>query len=247
MKKRILSGLLHILWMLPPVLTLTSCGEFLDYIGGEELDEAAKVILTQHEVDIQLGEEMMLEAQITPDSAYLNLFWFVRPSEPLQIIGRRLYTCREGDAMVYVKALTGSELANDTITEASIVDSCLVHVFDWHTAATSQKGYDMVLYCQLEIDGQDILQQGDAELTDNYSIAAHIDGSLAGTAQVVTNYGKPFYLLRIWSDTPAPRPISLQCYSSSHLRRIELSPSLTFDGETHGSLSSPIVLKGSFK
>lgn len=238
---------LHWLLLWLPFL-LGSCVELIEMEG--DMENPLQVSLPFHEFDLMVGDSVTLVPVLKPDTAGVNYYWFTRDedSQRLRAIGRHLKALEEGDVTLFVKAMTPDEMADDVITPTSVVDSCVVHIFQWEPMPEGHYPYDMVLYCTLSIDGVDITNE---LLLGQTELVALVDGEVRGKAEVLdaTVGGQVinFLCLRISSPEPAGEEVTLQCYMHGTIHRIILDQKLTFDGESHGTLSNLVKLTGKYQ
>lgn len=221
--------------------SFTSCAELIDFEPpkDEGLNPDLQVSLRRHEVFIMVGDTYEFDFD-KPDSLSISYSWSLDPSPDslsLKFKGNRIQALSEGELLVRVSA----QLHGVVNTSPVLSDSCYVHVFSWQADSLfADYPYSMVLYCQVDIDG--------ATLSDNLEMAAlSADGEVRGRALWLEDGQKRYICLRIYSNEPYGEPIHLYCYDHTRVQRIPLTDTpLVFDGETHGTLSNLIQLKGSF-
>lgn len=235
-----------LLWMsLLVVASLCSCGDLIDFPNPDDeyYNDSIPVSLLRHELYIMVGDSCNLDVEI-PATYSMSYYYTTGQTEgdganqSLQIQGRSLHAIQPGDMKVYIHV----KLYGEALSNKEVMDSCTVHVFDWQADHLfSDYPYSMVLYCQVNIDG--------VPISDNLEMAAlSADDEVRGRAQLLQDGQTSYICLRIYSNSPAGDLIHLYCYDHTRVQRIRLTDQpIIFDGETHGTLSNPLLLDGTFQ
>jgi hypothetical protein len=73
-------------------------------------------------------------------------------------------------------------------------------------------------------------------------LVAVVGDEVRGRAVMRTAYGIPYLEMRIGSKSMYGEQITFEYYDHSHYLRHQF-PTVTFDGETHGTLSNPVIFR----
>lgn len=228
------------------VLTLstTSCFELMDLEPDIPGADPGILSLPVHEVDIMVGDSILLQPRVEPDSAHLDILWFTDwegDDAPLTFDGSMITAVHEGQLTVYVKALGLNDVAiNDSITPEAVIDSCRVNVFAWRDEVPrTERGYDMIIHADIVINDSIPFDP------ETMEVVALAGDEVIGQGVLLEEYGRQYTYFRLWRNEIDYVPLTLQLYDHSRIRRTTLiHPPLYFDGETHGSLSSLFYITG---
>ena len=195
--------------------------------------------LSHRQADMLVGDSLYFTTATTPDSAEVTYKWILSDPETqvVRMIGRRLYARAKGEVEVYVKAFPVGQSESDIHPDSILQDSCMVTVVERIEVPHNEFPYEMVVIANLEI--------ADTLVTDSVQasrLVAIVDGEVRGRAVMRTAYGIPYLEMRIGSKTMYGDQISFEYYDHSHYLRHEF-PAVTFDGETHGTLSDPVIFR----
>ena len=204
---------------------LTSCGELFNF---EEAKPAPLgIALSHHEVDIIVGDTIILDTYITPDTVEVSYHWEVYDDvDAVQLVGRRVYANKSGRAKIVVEA-TGYDAENNKVL---FTDSCFVNVFEWKECNPAEYLYETVVYASLMIDNELMNDSlGDTRLV------AIVDGEVRGEAVMREAHAIPYLEMRIAAAWPG-ESAQIQCYhKAGHERFVfETRP---LHGGTYGTLS----------
>ena len=195
--------------------------------------------LSHRQADMLVGDSLYFATATTPDSAEVTYKWILSDPDTkvVRMLGRRLYACEKGEVKVYVKAFPIGQSEGDIHPDSIMQDSCLVNVVEYAEVSSREFPYEMVVIANLEI--------ADTIVTDSVQasrLMAVVDNEVRGRAVMRTAYGIPYLEMRIGSKSMYGEQISFEYYDHSHYMRHQF-PSVTFDGETHGTLSDPVIFR----
>ena len=234
---------LKYLFLCAAMLTMTSCAEMFETIVQfiEELESASitDVRLSRRQADMLVGDSLIFSVTLDPDTAEVSYKWTLSDPETqvVRMIGKRLYARQRGQVTVYVEALPIGMGSADIHPDSIMSDSCIIHVMEYNEVSSREFPYEMIFIANLEV--------ADTLVTDSVQasrLVAIVDGEVRGRAVMRTAYGIPYLEIRIGSKTAYGEQISFEYYDHSHYLRHEF-PAVTFDGETHGTLSDPVIFR----
>lgn len=224
------------------ILMTTSCAEFFEFVEIAErslLNPLYSVTLSPGRVDLLIGDTVVFDAEVLPDTVDASYRWYLSDAETtvVSLIGKRMYARSEGEVTVYVEAIPLGMTSGDIPADSMVVDSCLVSVSRRTEVSQSEFPYETILIAALEM--------GDTVVTDPVQVArltALSDGEVRGRAVMRTAYGIPYLELRIGGRQAYGEEITIDYYDRD-LRRRHVFTTFTFDGETHGTLSDPVIFR----
>ena len=234
---------LKYLFLCAAMLTMTSCAEMFETIVQfiEELESVSitDVRLSRRQADMLVGDSLIFSVTLDPDTAEVSYKWTLSDPETqvVRMIGKRLYARQRGQVTVYVEALPTGMGSADIHPDSIKSDSCIIHVMEYNEVSSREFPYEMIFIANLEV--------ADTLVTDSVQasrLVAIVDGEVRGRAVMRTAYGIPYLEIRIGSKTAYGEQISFEYYNHSHYLRHEF-PAVTFDGETHGTLSDPVIFR----
>lgn len=234
---------LKYLFLSAAMLTMTSCAEMFETIVQfiEELESVSitDVRLSRRQADMLVGDSLIFSVTLDPDTAEVSYKWTLSDPETqvVRMIGKRLYARQKGQVTVYVEALPIGMGSADIHPDSIMSDSCIIHVMEYNEVSSREFPYEMIFIANLEV--------ADTLVTDSVQasrLVAIVDGEVRGRAVMRTAYGIPYLEMRIGSKTAYGEQISFEYYDHSHYLRHEF-PAVTFDGETHGTLSDPVIFR----
>lgn len=234
---------LKYLFLCAAMLTMTSCAEMFETIVQfiEELESVSitDVRLSRRQADMLVGDSLIFSVTLDPDTAEVSYKWTLSDPETqvVRMIGKRLYARQRGQVTVYVEALPIGMGSADIHPDSIMSDSCIIHVMEYNEVSSREFPYEMIFIANLEV--------ADTLVTDSVQasrLVAIVDGEVRGRAVMRTAYGIPYLEMRIGSKTAYGEQISFEYYDHSHYLRHEF-PAVTFDGETHGTLSDPVIFR----
>lgn len=234
---------LKYLFLCAAMLTMTSCAEMFETIVQfiEELESVSitDVRLSRRQADMLVGDSLIFSVTLDPDTAEVSYKWTLSDPETqvVRMIGKRLYARQKGQVTVYVEALPIGMGSADIHPDSIMSDSCIIHVMEYNEVSSREFPYEMIFIANLEV--------ADTLVTDSVQasrLVAVMDGEVRGRAVMRTAYGIPYLEMRIGCKTMYGEQISFEYYDHSHYLRHEF-PAVTFDGETHGTLSDPVIFR----
>ena len=214
------------LYTLLILITLTSCGELFTF---EDAGQAATgITMSHHEVDILVGDSLILGTMLEHDTVKVSYYWSVYDNvDAIELIGRRVYAKKPGRAKVVVEA-EGRDSLNNILT---YTDSCYVNVFEWKNIESTEFLYETVLYASLTIDDE-LLNDSLGETR----LVAVVDDEARGEAVMRKEYGIPYLEMRIYASWPGEKA-RIECYHR-RLRQHFVFENLQLSGGTYGTLSN---------
>lgn len=235
---------LKYLFLCAAMLMMTSCtAEMFETIMQfiEELESVSitDMRLSRRQADMLVGDSLIFSVTLDPDTAEVSYKWTLSDPETqvVRMIGKRLYARQRGQVTVYVEALPIGMGSADIHPDSIMSDSCIIHVMEYNEVSSREFPYEMIFIANLEV--------ADTLVTDSVQasrLVAIADGEVRGRAVMRTAYGIPYLEIRIGSKTMYGEQISFEYYDHSHYLRHEF-PAVTFDGETHGTLSDPVIFR----
>lgn len=225
------------------VLTSASCAELfegeVEIVDTLEAYQISALRLSHNQADMLVGDSLIFTTQVSPDTVEATFKWLLSDSttQVVRMIGRRLYAHNRGKVTVYVQAFPLGQSVGDVHPDSIATDSCLVNVIKYDEVSSREFPYEMVFIAQLKV--------ADTIVTDSQHasrLVALVDNEVRGRAVMCEAYGTPYLELRIGSKSPYGERIAFEYYDPSHYMRHEF-PAVTFDGETHGTLSAPVIFR----
>lgn len=224
------------------LMTLTSCAEFFEFVEIAErtlLNPLYNVELSPDRVDLLVGDSVIFDTAVLPDTAEATYRWYLsdRESAVVSLIGKRMYARNEGAVTVYVEALPPGMTSEDIPTDSIVIDSCRVTVSRRIEIPPFEFPYETIVIAMLEM--------ADTLVTDPTEVArltALVDGEVRGHAEVRQAYGIDYLELRIGTRKAYGEEVTIDYYNRD-LRRRHVFTTFISDGETHGTLSDPIVFR----
>ena len=222
------------------LLCMSSCAEFFEFVEILErtiLDAQYTVRLSHKRADLLVGDSLFFDVETIPDSIETTYRWYLTDTtnKSVSLIGKRLYARTEGEAMVYVQALPIGMTAGDIVPDSAVIDSCYITVSQRIEVPITEFPYETIVIATLQI--------ADTLVTDTAvasRLTALVDGEIRGRAKVCQAFGIDYLLLRIGGRKACGEEVTIDYYDRD-LRRRHVFTSFTFDGETHGTLSDPVM------
>ena len=234
---------LKYLFLCAVMLMMTSCAEMFETIMQfiEELESVSitDVRLSHRQADMLVGDSLIFSVTLNPDTAEVSYKWTLSDpeTEVVRMIGKRLYASQKGQVTVYVEAFPTGMGSADVHPDSMKPDSCIINVIEYNEVSSREFPYEMIFIANLEV--------ADTLVTDPVQasrLVAVMEGEVRGRAVMRTAYGIPYLEIRIGSKTMYGEQITFEYYDHSHYLRHEF-PAVTFDGETHGTLSDPVIFR----
>jgi len=203
-------------------MAFSSCGEFVEF--EEEKEDATKLTLARHNLDLMVGDKFVLPVKLTPDTLpNMSVYWATADKTIVEMRTDTMVAVAVGKAKVMVTAVSG--LASDT---------CQVTVYPLWQLSSRYAPYETMLYAQVTVDN--------APMSSDMTVAAFCGEELRGVGKLTTGAGKTYLAIRIYSETAEHDVIGFRCYDPKRALVSVAKEELTFDGETHGTLSQLFTL-----
>ena len=195
--------------------------------------------LSYRQADMLVGDSLYFTTATTPDSAEVTYKWILSDPETqvVRMLGRRLYARAKGEVEVYVKAFPVGQSEGDIHPDSILQDSCMVTVVERIEVPHNEFPYEMVVIANLEI--------ADTIVTDSIQasrLVAVVGKEVRGRAVLREAYGIPYLEMRIGSKSAYGEKITFEYFDHTCFIRHEF-PEITFDGESHGTLSNPVIFR----
>jgi len=202
---------------------LSSCGDFYEFPTSEPVP-ASQVRLPRKVVNLVVGDRYRIPVKFTPEqSTEQSVWWQLADSTIAHFENDTLVGVSQGTTVAYVTSVTDRRQ-----------DSCLVNVLPTMYVSPASYVFDMVVYAQVTVHGQPYT----TATQDSLIVCAYCEDDLRGIGVMREWNGRPYMEIRIWSPFEYGDPIDFRCYYRGKAK-VELFPGgLTFDGETHGTLSN---------
>lgn len=202
----------------------SACGEIVDF-GDDSTNWATGLSLSRDTLTLMPGDSCLLTPVFTPaDATKMNVFWLSDDDEVATMANDTIVAVGEGSTNVNVSTVNG---ALKTSVHVKVLTPWQIDT--WHYP------YETMVYAQVTVRGQ-------AFDPTQMQVGAFIDDELRGMAQVREANGKSYVLVRVYSETNATAKIQFRCYDRKAARLDVFTQSLTFDGESHGTLSNLLQL-----
>ncbi|MCR5818850.1 MAG: hypothetical protein K6F89_07130 [Prevotella sp.] len=202
---------------------VVACGDFYEFPTSEPVP-ARQMKLPRKVVNLVVGDHYRIPVKFTPDEVTTGVVWW-KPADSAiaRFENDTLIGVAEGQTVAYVTSVT------DRLT-----DSCLVNVLPKMYVSPSSYPYDMVIYAKVTVHGKPFTKA----LQDSLIVCAYNEDDLRGIG-VMRQWNDMEYMeLRVWSPFEYGDLIEFRCYYRGKAK-VELFPQMiTFDGETHGTLSN---------
>ncbi len=210
-------------------LLLTSCGDYYEFDTSEPVP-VREMTLPRRVVNLVVGDSYLIPVTFSPAQVTTEAVWWIPADETIARF--------QNDSVVGVSE--GQTVAYVTSVSDRLMDSCLVNVLP--EMYVNPKGYihDMVFYAAVNIHGHVYTKDDE----NKYIICAYCDNELRGIGKMRQWKGQDYMELRVWSPFYYGELIDLRCYYRGQAK-VELFPHpITFDSESHGTLSNlyPLVL-----
>jgi hypothetical protein len=202
---------------------VVACGDFYEFPTVEPVP-ASQVKLPRKLVNLAVGDRYRIPVQFTPENVTGNAVWWqLADSTIAQLENDTVVGIAQGQTVAYATSVTDR-----------VQDSCLVNVLPTMYVSPSSYVYDMVIYAQVTIHGKPLT----ADTHAPYIVCAYSEDELRGIGVMRQWNGMEYMELRVWSPFEYGDLIDFRCYYRGKAL-VELFPiMLTFDGETHGTLSN---------
>ena len=225
------------------LLVMTSCEELYEMgiVITDKLESypITEFRLSHRQADMLVGDSLYFATTTMPDSAEVTYKWVLSDPDTkvVRMIGRRLYARQMGEVKVYVKAFPVGQSEGDIHPDSILQDSCLVSVIERIEVPLNEFPYEMVVIANLEI--------ADTIVTDSVQasrLVAVVGKEVRGRAVLREAYSIPYLEIRIGSKGTYGEKISFEYFDHTCFIHHEF-PEITFDGESHGTLSNPVIFR----
>ena len=209
----------YLLTLLP---LLTSCGDFYEF-DQQSAVEAGEMVLGRDEIYLLKGDEFTIPVSITPEEiSNQEVFWY---SENEDVI-----TVENGQ----VKAIgVGTSIITAISVSEQLKATCTVHVLPiWHIIPENYPR-DMVVYARMILGGQ--------PLPTDVKVAAMCGDEIRGVGIRRNRQGIEYMEIRVYSNSPLGETIRFVAYKPG-TGIVNFTRTLSFDEETHGTLSNLLVI-----
>jgi hypothetical protein len=223
------------------MLTMTSCAELFEtFISGElQLAALNDVQLSHHKIDLLVGDTIMFKLALDPDTFNVQqptCRWTLSDpeTEAVSMIGKRLIARNPGEVEVFLEAVPPGLSIDDVPVDSVMRDSCEVTVARRVKTNYLDFPNEMIIIARLERDG--------VPVTDSATVSklqAVIDDEVRGHGIVRKAFGVHYVELVIYGDELGKQGL-IEYFDRDNLQRYPFTE-FEFDGNTHGTLSDPIV------
>lgn len=220
---------------------LTSCGELFSF---EPTVPPATMTLDRHELLLMIGDRTTLTPTFDPDTIRnTTLYWMSDDPDVATIEDNEIVAVGEGETVLTAISM-----------EKRIYDTCHVTVQRPWSVIQGNYPFEMMLYLDVTVEGQ--------PLQSHHLLAAFCDDEVRGVGEAKEAYGISYTAMRIHSrnnphppfdpvlhpqdplypndEEQQPERFVLRLYDRQTLHLYESPDTITFDGETHGTLSDLI-------
>jgi hypothetical protein len=223
------------------MLTMTSCAELFEtFISGElQLAALNDVQLSHHKIDLLVGDTILFKLALDPDTFNVQqptCRWTLSDpeTEAVSMIGKRLIARNPGEVEVFLEAVPPGLSIDDVPVDSVMRDSCEVTVARRVKTNYLDFPNEMIIIARLERDG--------VPVTDSATVSklqAVIDDEVRGHGIVRKAFGMHYVELIIYGDELGEQGL-IEYLDHDNLQRYTFTE-FEFDGNTHGTLSDPIV------
>jgi hypothetical protein len=240
MKMKIMKRIKYLL-LSTMMLTMTSCAELFEtFISGElQLAALNDVQLSHHKIDLLVGDTILFKLALDPDTFNVQqptCRWTLSDpeTEAVSMIGKRLIARNPGEVEVFLEAVPPGLSIDDVPVDSVMRDSCEVTVARRVKTNYLDFPHEMIIIARLERDG--------VAVTDSATVSklqAVIDDEVRGHGIVRKAFGVHYVELIIYGDELGEQGL-IEYLDHDNLQRYPFTE-FEFDGNTHGTLSDPIV------
>jgi hypothetical protein len=223
------------------MLTMSSCAELFEtFISGElQLAALNDVQLSHHKIDLLVGDTILFKLALDPDTFNVQqptCRWTLSDpeTEAVSMIGKRLIARNPGEVEVFLEAVPPGLSIDDVPVDSVMRDSCEVTVARRVKTNYLDFPHEMIIIARLERDG--------VAVTDSATVSklqAVIDDEVRGHGIVRKAFGVHYVELIIYGDELGEQGL-IEYLDHDNLQRYTFTE-FEFDGNTHGTLSDPIV------
>ena len=211
---------LSLLTLLP---LLSSCGEFFEF-DKEDAVPAGEMILGRTSVDLMIGDRFEIPVSFAPSElSNEEVFWASSDQNVIQFDNNTLLAVGEGTCIVTAISVSGQFKA-----------TCTVTVHPMWSLNPYNYAYDMLFYSDITVHGE--------KFSDDMYVIAVCNDEIRGIGQAKEEQGIRYVLIRVYSNFSQGEEIKFRVYKRNSAKVEEFPDAITFDGESHGSLSNLYLL-----
>lgn len=204
------------------ILTTTSCDELLEM---QFIRKINTLELSRKDLVIMKGDSCRINLIFNTEANIESAFWNSLNPTIAAVKNNGLLMAKE----------VGTTQVNVTTVQSHLKDSCRVQVINsWDDIPCSTYPHDMVVYADVRIDGK--------VPNEDLVLVAMCDKELRGYGKVRTDRGITYTYIRIWSPNVYGDQITFFCYDHTTVHLQQLPYTITFDGESHGTLSNLVPI-----
>jgi len=208
----------------------SSCG-LIDMDTDENVQQAYEMSLGRDTVYAMVGDSFMVKPVFTPEIvSNVEIFWFADYDSIIRVINDTIVAVGEGKSFLH-------GISVQDVKE----DSTLVIVMPEWTYQPYNWPYETVVYANVRLNGE--------PLPAYMKVAAFVGDECRGIGEKKNWNGISYTQFRIGSEMFSyPDPTSDDIYINETIRFVlydpethmlsELDETMTFDGETHGTISN---------
>lgn len=204
------------------VAALASCGDVLEI---PETIKPTEMTLDHHSLVVMEGDRIQVTSSFKPDDVTNTSVWWKMGDENVALVTNGLvYGKKQGNTMLRAYSVLNQ-----------ISDSCSVIVIsNWENSFRSEYyRYDMVVYARMILGGQ--------PLPTDVKVAAMCGDEIRGVGIRRNRQGIEYMEIRVYSNSPLGETIRFVAYKSG-TGIVNFTRTLSFDEETHGTLSNLLVI-----
>ena len=221
--------IIHSTLLIALTMSASSCADLFD------MDDAivpSEMTLDTHAVTLMVGDSCVIKPIFTPDSLSNNVvFWMSLDPEVASFVS--------GDTLVG-RSIGSTEALAISVTDYTRADTCAVEVIDHWDLPIEDFPHETIVYANVLIHGQ--------PPTDDDVIAAFYQGEVRGIGQMFEMRGHSVMRIRIAGDFVddddlEQNSVAFRCYRKHEHQLLTFPQWIYFDGESHGTPSSPLQLQ----
>jgi len=224
----VLRGRIHA-FVLLLILFSTACGDFWE-LDSSQMTTAQQMAIDRRVLTLPIGDSCTVPVSFTPDSLHNNtIYWETLDTTVAVFVDDTLIAVREG--VTQVVAFTTVDRLRDT---------CWVQVVGPLSYNYGRYPYDMLLYASVDVHGRHLT----VDNSDSIIVGAFVGDELRGIGQMKRAHDIDYMALRIESPLSYGESLLLRCYHRGQAYFEIFPDTITFTGESMGTLSKlyPLVL-----
>ena len=228
-KLRHITAFLCVVTLVP---LITSCG-LIDMEFDENVQVDFDMRLDHDTVYVEEGDSFVLQPMFIPDSVINREVLFLSADDNVAYVNNdTIVAVSEGETVINAISVANEKMA-----------FCQVYVMAPWKVDIYKYSNDMVAYVTASIDGEPLN-------LETQKIGAYVGGELRGIGELIELNDKKILQIRIYGhyelgdgEPTRPELVRFVCYDKEKMMKTNLSLSISFDGETHGSPSIPLELR----